>query len=314
MFLTLIGAALLERQQAPPDRVNRGQARNRAKNFLGKKQKGVMLESIKELITRALYGAVLVVALIVSSIWGGILFLIFIDVIIALGIWEFFRLQMKKGHLPNRTLGTVLALSISWACFMECYLVLVLTASVLLPLGAELWRKDNAQILTNAGATMMGIFYVGYLGSFSILLREVDNGALDYSAAGYLVLLVFVGIWTSDTLAYLAGVALGRHKLFPEVSPQKTVEGSVAGLLGSLLIGWIGSQKLGFLSLAQGLTIGIIIGIVGQVGDLVESLMKRDAQVKDSSTLIPGHGGILDRFDSYFFVFPSVYLYIRYVR
>ncbi len=311
----MIGAALLERQQAP-DRFNGGQARNRAKNFLGKKQKDVMLESIKELLTRALYGAVLTGVLIAVSIKGGILFLIFIDVIIALGIWEFFRLQMKKGHLPNRTLGTVLALSISWASFFlaEHYLILILTASVLLPLGAELWRKDKGSALANAGATMMGIFYVGYLGSFSILLREVGNGALDYSAAGYLVLLVFVGIWTSDTLAYLAGVALGRHKLFPEVSPQKTVEGSVAGLLGALLIGWIGSQKLGFLSLHQGLTIGIIIGVVGQVGDLVESLMKRDAQVKDSSTLIPGHGGILDRFDSYFFVFPSVYLYIRYVR
>jgi phosphatidate cytidylyltransferase len=129
-----------------------------------------------------------------------------------------------------------------------------------------------------------------------------------------LIVSIFASIWICDSAAFFGGTALGKHKLFPRVSPNKSWEGAVFGLLFAVIAMVISKVIiLGFLSWFDVITIGLIVGIIGQIGDLIESLFKRDAGVKDSSTLIPGHGGIFDRFDSLLYTAPAVLLYIKYL-
>jgi phosphatidate cytidylyltransferase len=131
---------------------------------------------------------------------------------------------------------------------------------------------------------------------------------------GWTVLSLFVALWVCDTFAYFAGSMFGKHKLFERVSPGKTWEGSVAGFLGAVGV-MIGARAgwLEYLTMTDAVVLGILIGVFGQIGDLIESLFKRDAGVKDSSSIIPGHGGVYDRFDSLVFIAPIVYLYIDFV-
>ena len=134
-----------------------------------------------------------------------------------------------------------------------------------------------------------------------------------YSRGGYLIISVFASIWICDSAAFFGGTALGKHKLFPRVSPKKSWEGAIFGFVFSIIAMYLAKVLvLDFLSLKDALIIGVLIGIFGQVGDLIESLLKRDAGIKDSSNLIPGHGGIFDRFDSLFFSAPIVFMYLVY--
>jgi phosphatidate cytidylyltransferase len=125
---------------------------------------------------------------------------------------------------------------------------------------------------------------------------------------------VFASIWVCDSAAYFAGRAFGRHRLFERVSPKKSWEGAVAGFVGAVAAFVVGKViALPYLGLAEAVFCGVIVGVFGQVGDLAESLLKRDAGVKDSSSLIPGHGGILDRFDSLMFVSPLLFFYLDFI-
>ena len=136
----------------------------------------------------------------------------------------------------------------------------------------------------------------------------------EYTHAGAWVIMIFVTIWMCDTAAYFCGLYFGKHKLLERVSPKKTWEGAVAGFaaaVGAFVLGqwWV----LPYLTPGEAAVCGIIVGVFGQAGDLFESLLKRDAGVKDSSALIPGHGGVLDRFDSLMFVSPLLYLYLDFI-
>jgi phosphatidate cytidylyltransferase len=200
----------------------------------------------------------------------------------------------------------------------------------------ELFRNRGSVIL-NAAATMMGICYIGIFLGTLIGIRELygmefpislamahANGlspmaddavrATTYAWGGWTIISIFASLWMCDTMAYFGGRTMGRHKLFVRISPNKTWEGAVWGFLGSVIaILVMRSLVLPYVAVHQAVIIGLIIGIFGQIGDLVESALKRDAGVKDSSTLIPGHGGILDRFDSLIFTAPILYLYIDFV-
>ena len=131
---------------------------------------------------------------------------------------------------------------------------------------------------------------------------------------GYTVIAIFASIWMCDTAAYFGGSTFGKHPLFERVSPKKTWEGAVFGFIFSVLT-MIAAKilLLGYLAFQHALVLGVLIGIFGQVGDLIESRLKRDVGVKDSSTLIPGHGGLYDRFDSLVYISPIVYLYIDFI-
>lgn len=198
----------------------------------------------------------------------------------------------------------------------------------------ELFRNNGSAIL-NVSSTLFGVLYISlFFGTF-IGLRELfvpfdfpvgryfqspdcyTNPEIVnqvYRWGGYTVISVLAAIWICDTAAFYIGSAFGKHKLFPRVSPNKSWEGAVGGFLFAVM-GAVAAKYLvlSYLSLGSAIILGIIVGIFGQVGDLIESLIKRDAGVKDSSNLIPGHGGILDRFDSLLLVSPIVYLYLDFV-
>lgn len=180
--------------------------------------------------------------------------------------------------------------------------VILLPLSVLVVLTTELWRnKENA--LLNISTTIAGIWYVGGLLGTLILLPIV-------SGSNYVLLSIFVAIWVCDSSAYFAGMAIGKHKIFPRVSPKKSWEGSIAGLiLGSIAFYVMAQYWIPTLAQHHAVILGVLIAVVGQIGDFAESLLKRDSAIKDSSSLLPGHGGILDRFDSILFAVPVVLIY-----
>ena len=215
----------------------------------------------------------------------------------------------------------------------QTLLILTLLCLPLLLL-IELFRNKPGA-LVNIAVTIAGVAYVSLFFGTLVGLRELfvpgdfpismyfpvygpnvpePIVSTVYQWGGLTVLSVFVAIWVCDSAAYFAGRAFGRHKLFPRVSPHKSWEGAFAGFMAALLVFlaarvWV----LPYLTVASALVCGIIVGVFGQLGDLVESLLKRDAGMKDSSALIPGHGGVLDRFDSLLFVAPLVFVYLDFV-
>jgi phosphatidate cytidylyltransferase len=150
--------------------------------------------------------------------------------------------------------------------------------------------------------SLLGFFYAGAFPSYWIRLRGLEDG-------DKYMFLAFFCIAAADTGAYLVGSAFGKLSLYPRVSPKKTVEGSVFGILSSMLLGHVGSLYLGW-PVPIGIVFGLLLGGAALFGDLIESLMKRSARLKDSGTLIPGHGGILDRCDSYIFTAPLAFYFI----
>ncbi len=207
-------------------------------------------------------------------------------------------------------------------------LLLVLVAIVLL---VELFRSKGSPLI-NAGATVLGVLAVGLAFGTLISLRELfpygfpaykffPNGiATDAQLVqidrwgGWTVIGLFASIWMCDTAAYFGGLAFGRHRLFERVSPKKSWEGAVFGFVfavATMIV--VKLLALDYLAMRHAVVIGVLIGIFGQIGDLVESRFKRDAGVKDSSSLLPGHGGIYDRFDSLVYLAPIVYLYVDFI-
>lgn len=217
---------------------------------------------------------------------------------------------------------------------MEQVLLLLFLLFVPLIMLLELFRNKGSAI-TNLATTLFGVCYVSlFLGSFvgvrELFVAENIPGVLYagslttsvpgevtervYSWGGATVITIFTSIWMCDSLAYFAGRFFGRHKLFERVSPKKTWEGASAGYVGAVAAFLIAQNCfLPYMSVGTAFVCGSIVGIFGQLGDLVESLLKRDAQVKDSSAIIPGHGGVLDRFDSLIFVSPPILFYLEFI-
>jgi phosphatidate cytidylyltransferase len=310
-----------------------------------------MAPKFSNLVSRVLVALVAIPAVLFISYNGGILFFLFVCAVSSLALNEFYAMAALKGAYPLRTLGIAAAVVLDGAFFHEriqAFFDGVITApSVTTPwivvsalllffvivLIIELFRNKGS-LFTNGGYTILGVVYIGaFLGTF-IGIRELFgnefpyplaqnylNGvqgvsdvwlhAVVYAWGGLTIISIFASIWMCDTAAYFGGLAMGRHKLFVRVSPNKTWEGAVWGFFAAVGT-MIAAQFffLPYLKFHQALTIGVIIGVCGQIGDLVESLFKRDAGVKDSSTIIPGHGGVLDRFDSLIFVSPILYLYL----
>jgi phosphatidate cytidylyltransferase len=228
-----------------------------------------------------------------------------------IGQWELYTMAKARGISPLNGVGTALGALIIINVYQPLYPfpggpVFWITLSVLVVMTARLFsRRPVEGALEDIAVTLLGIFYVAMLFGFQVAVHAGGSGKR------WLVFL-FLAIWASDTGAYYAGTALGRHRLYEKISPKKSIEGLVGGTLASAVIAvlckvWL-VPALGWVEAAL---LGAFLALVGTVGDLVESLIKRSAGVKDSGTLIPGHGGILDRMDSMLFAAPVLFYYLR---
>jgi phosphatidate cytidylyltransferase len=240
-------------------------------------------------------------------------------VLAAAGAWEFYRLAGHAGARPLARSGIVVAALVPLAVhahFLRLYTVptTVAVLVVLAWLGLAVWRRGiEGRPLVAVAATVLGVAYVAVPLSYAYALRYFEY-AVGRAGGTAVLMLPVLATWASDIGGYAAGRTLGRRRLIPSVSPGKTVEGALGALAaaGALAAGyahWVLPRvaQLGFAP-GRAVAFGVLISVVAQLGDLVESLLKRDAVVKDSSQLIPGHGGVLDRVDSLLFVLPASYL------
>ncbi len=262
---------------------------------------------------RILVALISIPFLLFMAYWGNWLFLLFTLAVGLLSFYEFAAMSKEKGYTVSTILGlgfVFLFIANAYYAFTDSFL-LVLLLPIFFTL-SEL-TKNKPEAIGNIGAGLFGVLYIGLFSSSLIWIREFYHESILYSRGGALIIALFVTIWMCDSAAYFLGTAFGKHKLFPRVSPKKSWEGAVSGFIFSVLAMIVMRELfLEFLTMTDAVIIGALVGIVGQVGDLIESLLKRDAGVKDSSSLIPGHGGIFDRFDSLLFTAPFVYLYLRY--
>jgi phosphatidate cytidylyltransferase len=235
-------------------------------------------------------------------------------VVVGLGMHEVTRLHAGAGHPMYGRLGPVLgvALAATFAVPLESPEALVPAAAVLglaavtaIVLAAPLWRPGRPAIEPGA-LELLGVLHVGWFLGHAVLLHGLPEGPR--------LVLTLVGItWVGETAAYAVGATMGHRPLAPVISPRKTVEGAVAQMIASVAV----AVALGPLWLlpdwspGRAAAAGLLVGVVGQVGDLAESAIKRSAAVKDSGGLLPGHGGILDRIDSLLFNMPAFYYYVR---
>ena len=277
-----------------------------------------MSDKMRNLIVRTLSGAVLLAIVLGAAYGGPYAYGALLLLIVVVGMWEFFNIAAATGARPHRTLGLTAGVVLFLTCFMqwanpmndtlgaELLISGVLYFSALLPLCfiVELFH-DSETPLRNVATTLMGIFYVAYPISLMLFIPGLITG--EWTAEAFLFYLFIV--WGNDVFAYLTGVSIGKHKMAPRISPKKSWEGFIGGIVGALVMGAIGSHVVGG-GLGLWLGLSVVVAITSVFGDLVESMFKREANIKDSGNIMPGHGGILDRFDALLISTPFAFVYL----
>ncbi len=268
-----------------------------------------------ELIKRTLTGLLIVGTLITGILLHPVsFFLLFLFVTIAT-LKEFYSLFTKNTDIrPQQYIGTISgAIIFSLSFFVAGGLLpkKMIYLLVLIPIVfslVELFRRKQ-QAFTAISFTFLGIVYVALPFSCINFLIFEEYNFLRFDS--FLVLSIFILIWTNDTLAYVFGSLLGKHRLFKRISPKKSWEGSIGGGIMTLSGGYVLSLFFTDFQLFQWLIIAFITVVMGTFGDLTESLLKRQLDIKDSGKILPGHGGFLDRFDSFLFVAPMIYVFVQ---
>lgn len=267
---------------------------------------------MKNLLTRIIVAIIAIPGLVAVSYFGEYYFLGFVSIVGALSYYEYSEMVKNKNCRINITIGIIAVIAIILNSFFNyiAYYELIIII-ILLSIIYELFSKKNSANL-NLGCGLFGVLYIGFLSGALVRIREYFDGEL-YVNGGMVIISILATIWICDSAAYFIGTPFGKHKLMPRVSPNKSWEGAIAGFCFSIIT-MIAAKHLilQFMEWKDVIALGAIIGVIGQIGDLVESLLKRDVGVKDSSALIPGHGGIMDRFDSLIFSAPVIYLYLLY--
>ena len=270
--------------------------------------------------TRTITGALFVLVIVGSALWNYWVFTSVIGLFMILGLWEFYDLINRKGICSDKIAGTIIGIAIFLITFLHnsdiintriTYILFFFLFSVsILVFFTELYRRSKYPF-RNIANTFLGIIYIAIPFSLLISLTCFTEGDTESPA---FPIFFFCILWTYDTFAYLIGVKFGKHKLFERISPKKSWEGVIAGLLFSFILAIVFSEYYFFLSLVQWLILALIIVIFGTLGDLTESMLKRSIDCKDSGTFFPGHGGILDRFDSVLLSVPFVFIYFKFLE
>jgi len=283
--------------------------------------------------------AALLVPAIIYTIWvGGLLYLGVIMTIVLLALREFYRLIEDKGAHPLVGFGLAAGVAIPVVAYVgnEYHATILMTATLLAVMVAQVGKAQITEALASISGTFFGVFYVGWLLSHAIVLRQFHSVVLAKWGAAVAagispdtgIFYVFYTVGTvvmCDAGAYFGGRVWGRRKLAPQISPSKTVEGALSGTVVGVCAGLVAKAVFDLIwpamsrdfSWLAALLFGFVLSIVGIIGDLVESLLKRDARVKDTGSLLPGMGGVLDRIDSNLLAIPVMYyglLAYTYVR
>ena len=252
---------------------------------------------------------------------GGLIFAAAVLLLAIIGWHEFRVMMLSKGYkVYYLTSGTAVALlNIVPALGYKDTLVPILTAAIISIMLEGLYYHKRGNWAPEVALSSFSVLYVGLLFSHFTMLREVSSSVVNVTGMGSMPLgevflwLVLFGTWASDTFAYIFGCAFGRRPLCQAVSPKKSIEGAIAGFLGCILVVvYLGTYLLAF-DFIKTFSLSILIAIFAPLGDLVESLLKRSFGVKDSGKVFPGHGGVLDRFDSVLFAIPITYYFILYI-
>ena len=279
---------------------------------------------MSELAKRIAFSLIAAPVVVVAVWFGGAALAALLSIAAGLGAWEFYRLAKSCGAEPMWWHGIIGAALVPLGVHAQ-YLglsvpplgVLMLVVLELLAV-ALLWRGGRGKPLEVVGITILGIFYIGGMLSYAYALRYHPY-AIGAAAGAAVVVLPLFCTWATDIGGYVFGRWLGKRKLMPTVSPGKTVAGAIGGIATSIAICLVFVQfvlrPVGSLTLSWwgAVIFAIAISVAGQIGDLVESMLKREAGVKDSSRLIPGHGGVLDRVDSLLFTLPVAYVLLGFL-
>lgn len=253
---------------------------------------------MKDLGVRVFSGVLGLLFLIFVIIKGGLFLSFSIFVISAIGLLEFYKAMRAMSYKPIITIGLIgnIFMFLS-TIYSSIGLDLIITLLIILSLAGLLFKKELN--LADVGVTILGFIYVPFM-LFHISFLDGTK----------YIWLIFIIAFGTDTFAYFIGSLLGRHKLCPSISPNKSVEGAVGGILGSLILVIVYSIFFKIEPILMMSIMSVIASILSQMGDLVASRMKRLAKIKDFGKLIPGHGGIIDRFDSIIFTSPVIYYFI----
>jgi phosphatidate cytidylyltransferase len=276
--------------------------------------------SLASRVASALVLLPVIIALVWWSVWSVAVMVVVAAVICLLELYGAFA---AGGYRPRSSLGLGIMLALILSAALRPIvafdlLPLALTGSILASLIAELLRKDTEGALPSWALTLAGALYIGWLLSHFMLLRQLVTplnpaplAPLQIESGAAWVYLTLAVTFLQDTAAYFVGRSLGRHKLAPRLSPKKTWEGAIGGLAGAIGGSLLCALLLGLpIGLGAAAVLGIAGGIVGPLGDLAESLIKRQVGLKDAGSIIPGHGGVLDRADSLLFTAPALYYLI----
>lgn len=278
---------------------------------------------MKGLIRRALTAVVFVIVMLGGLLGGHYSFVALFTLIAGLCLWEYLNLVLDNNgrkDLMRKVLGLGMGLTpFILASVLQLNLVsdrenfiafatISFFPFVFLFFVYELYSRTEKPF-TNLAYLVLGVFYIGV--PFALLDFIAFSGEHFYATT---VLGLLILTWTNDTMAYVIGSQIGKTPLFPRISPKKTWEGTLGGAVVSFLVAYILSRYVSDLSLTNWLVLALIISIFGSLGDLIESMLKRSHQIKDSGSLLPGHGGFLDRFDGFIFMLPYAAAYLLWVR
>lgn len=273
-----------------------------------------MNTTLRTLTTRTLYGLIFAVAMVGTIVFSPMLFFLLMLFFVFEGSREMVRLHHALAFKPNEriifyvnALTPFIMVSAINAGFLPDRLLILLLIPLLSPyLHALFSQKHQATAILSVHWQIL--FFIVLPASLMIILQ--DGALLSEFTSPFLLLSIVLLIWINDIFAYLFGISVGRHKLFSRISPKKTWEGSLGGLLASLVAAYLMAKSTPWIEHEKAMPLAFIIVITGSLGDLIESMLKRQSGIKDTGTLIPGHGGVLDRFDATFFAMPFVFAYL----